>query len=484
MKNFYTCLCCNETKFKMSISSFKVILLTLSISSMVLCVNIKVNTKNNSKFVPTKEWQKVEKGTSIPPGLHVRHNLQTGETEAKLLAEENEDELKEEKEKKGDMILHPEESVIDEEPKNEENKASIPLDELKSMLKSIKSDDNEFAEDISKERAEEIKKKFRSYSELKKELESLNLNVSTDSEIMKTLFEEFQEYKDSVASENLEQSKIEDILEILENIEYLIHHVDNAKVFADMNGMSFIISPCLNVSDTKIKVEALKILGAAVQSNPKVQLKALENDFVQRLLHLFTTNSKVEVKSRCMFALGALVRGFPVAQRALVNHGGLEIFGKSLINDPIQIQMRVMTLISDLAVERRNLQEIEDREKRHRRKIEYSSTRFDEKLLSQNYCESLVDLAIRTTKSDVDIDEDFYKTVYQNIIMVSPICQSKIVERRDELLPQVEEMLATHQNFHEPESSSDSELSLLDIIQMLKHILTDILRETNDHDEL
>ncbi len=43
---------------------------------------------NNDVFVPTKEWQRVKEGQSIPPGLHVRMDLQTGLKEAKLLDED------------------------------------------------------------------------------------------------------------------------------------------------------------------------------------------------------------------------------------------------------------------------------------------------------------------------------------------------------------------------------------------------------------
>ena len=35
-------------------------------------------------FIPTYEWQDVEEGQPIPPGLYVRMNLQTGKTEARL----------------------------------------------------------------------------------------------------------------------------------------------------------------------------------------------------------------------------------------------------------------------------------------------------------------------------------------------------------------------------------------------------------------
>jgi nucleotide exchange factor SIL1 len=38
--------------------------------------------------VPTNEWQEVGEHQTIPKGLHIRLNLQTGKKEAKLLDEE------------------------------------------------------------------------------------------------------------------------------------------------------------------------------------------------------------------------------------------------------------------------------------------------------------------------------------------------------------------------------------------------------------
>ena len=40
-------------------------------------------------FIPTHEWQDVEEGQPIPPGLYVRMNLQTGKTEARLECKES-----------------------------------------------------------------------------------------------------------------------------------------------------------------------------------------------------------------------------------------------------------------------------------------------------------------------------------------------------------------------------------------------------------
>uniref|UniRef100_A0A023FXJ8 Putative nucleotide exchange factor sil1 n=1 Tax=Amblyomma parvum TaxID=251391 RepID=A0A023FXJ8_AMBPA len=39
------------------------------------------------EFQPTDEWKQVQPGEAIPAGLHVRMNLATGQTEAKLVDE-------------------------------------------------------------------------------------------------------------------------------------------------------------------------------------------------------------------------------------------------------------------------------------------------------------------------------------------------------------------------------------------------------------
>jgi nucleotide exchange factor SIL1 len=37
------------------------------------------------EFVPTGEWQEVAEGQAVPGGLHIRSNLATGRTEARLV---------------------------------------------------------------------------------------------------------------------------------------------------------------------------------------------------------------------------------------------------------------------------------------------------------------------------------------------------------------------------------------------------------------
>lgn len=242
--------------------------------------------------------------------------------------------------------------------------------------------------------------------------------------------------------------------------------------------MTKMISPSLNSTNFEIKAEALKLLGAAAQSNPKVQLKALENDFVQKILHMLSINNKIEVKSRCLFALGALVRHFPAAQKTLVNNGGFEIFGKILADGPSAIQVRVMNLINDLAIERQNLKEIQDEQLRLKRALEYDVTDFEEKLRKQKYCQNLVDLASRSLELSIEID-DFHEIVYESLVTLGSICKYELVNQNN-LLPLIDKKLIMYRD--SPKINEDGEnlsLHLLELVEKIKKIIS-----SSNHDEL
>lgn len=242
--------------------------------------------------------------------------------------------------------------------------------------------------------------------------------------------------------------------------------------------MAKIISPCLNSTYIEIKLEALRLLGAAVQSNPKVQLKALESDFVQKLLHPIAVNSKTEIRARCLFALGALVRNFPASQKAFIDHGGLELFGKILDDGPTQIQVRVMNIVNDLNAERRLLKEIVDKEQRDKITKEYDATDFDRKLLSQ-YCRHLGSLLAKSAKGS-RVDE-FLEVLYESVIEVAFTCKKEFLTRSEEILPVVETMLEIYRS-DEKESSDDEKASNAHLAHLLEKLRRIVL--VSNHDEL
>ncbi|CAG5108119.1 Similar to Sil1: Nucleotide exchange factor Sil1 (Drosophila melanogaster) [Cotesia congregata] len=383
--------------------------------------------KNESKFIATNEWQTVKKGQPIPSGLHIRYNFETKVTEAKLMDKDDND-----NKSPSSLTIHPEALVNDEDDilvhNNEQHsKLKLSLEELKTRLKKIKTDAN----NNMNQAEDNTEKKYRSYEELKDELKSIDMNITTDSEIMIDLFQRFKIYDHSLTSGSLQSTEIEDILQIFNDLEYLLHQIDIAQLFADMEGMSKIISPCLNTTNDDLKIEALRVLGTAVQLNPKVQQKALNNDLVQKLLHLLSVNNKPLVRSRCLFALGALIRQFPSAQKAFIDHGGLEIFGKILKNDFLQTQFRAIKLITDLAIERELINKTEDEGLRLRKVQEYKKTNFEQKLILHNYCKYLSSIVQNNfIQDDISLDSsmemnEFLQVVLENMIVLCPVCKDE-----------------------------------------------------------
>jgi len=73
--------------------------------------------------------------------------------------------------------------------------------------------------------SERVWKNFRSYETLKKEFEALNLTVKTDLELLNELLNRFKSGGDD-----------QTLLNILTDLEYLVHQFDNAQQFAQMGG--------------------------------------------------------------------------------------------------------------------------------------------------------------------------------------------------------------------------------------------------------
>lgn len=452
--------------------------------------------KNETTFVPTREWQTVKKGTPIPAGLHVRHNFETGITEAKLMdPDEGEEENSTENSNRfnttsvalqlNNVLEKPDsEAPVTVKKKPESNHYS--LQELSAQLKKIKEDVGAASELTEEAQNARVKQQFRDYETIKKELKAMEINITTDSEMLNAYFKKFQPYKNGVIMNTLSVSQIEKVLEILYNLEFLLHSMDNAKVFTDMQGMTKIISPCLNGTNNVIKTEALRLLGVAVQSNPRVQLKALENDFVQKILHILSTSNKLKVKSRCLFALSALIRQFPAAQKVWLDHGGLEIFGKILVADQLLVQLKVMKLINDLIIERQNLQEITDVEQREQMMRAYAVANIEQKMLLHDYCNHLSNVMIKSyndaVNNNLETDSyDFLEVVTESMIGASPTCTSANRSKKKILLSSIKHLLQFYKSRPTSEDEDENELleNLLSLIGKLQTVVSDI-----PHDEL
>lgn len=65
------------------------------------------------------------------------------------------------------------------------------------------------------QREDEVKQKFRSYDELKKDFESMNMDIKTDAEIIEELFSQLKH----------PDTQRDNMLTILTDLEYYLHQV-------------------------------------------------------------------------------------------------------------------------------------------------------------------------------------------------------------------------------------------------------------------
>ncbi|XP_071441826.1 nucleotide exchange factor SIL1 [Hetaerina americana] len=346
--------------------------------------NINSDDENaeNIPFIPTKEWQKVRKGQAIPAGIHSRLNLQTGVVEAKLLDEnDNKDTALSSVSK--DVNLNSDDDV--KHPDDEPSQAM-----LREMLKKI----TEIDEEGSLTMEEDTKKKFRSYEEIKKEFENLKMSIKTDSEIISELRERYK-----VASQAKE------IVNILTDLDYLLHQTDNAVNFAQDGGLSSVVLPAINSSHTEVTVAALRLLGSASQSNPKVQIAALEAGAVECVLRLV---NKPELSASALHALSCVIRRFPLAQKTFVKYGGpaimANLFDESYkmgsnsgedLNLRWRARIKAVTLLHDLILEHQQAE--------GEASAQYIQVGLMEKIISHNWCKLFPSLL--TVEDDHDAAE-------------------------------------------------------------------------------
>ena len=110
--------------------------------------------------------------------------------------------------------------------------------------------------------------------EMQDALEQMKLNK--DVELIKNLMANYQ------------NSSNEGKINILEDLDYLLHQIDNAQDFVSLGGMNQIILPSLkSIADTEeIVAKGAILLGSAAQANVKVQNAIIKTEIPNLVLEL------------------------------------------------------------------------------------------------------------------------------------------------------------------------------------------------------
>ncbi|XP_055350655.1 nucleotide exchange factor SIL1-like, partial [Paramacrobiotus metropolitanus] len=351
---------------------------------------------SSEPFIATREWQPIRESQSIPAGLHVRLDLASGQRHAKLMdpAEPAAHEV---------AAFSAEERLYLGAQKDDTSSRTLLRDELQRTLEGInKQLDAEDTQGKEGEDAERVKKQFRSMEELKKEFAEMNLAIKTDREILKELVQQL-----TVMQRDREAAEKDKLINVLQDVEYLVHQVDNARDFVDMKGLR-ILKPFLLMTEHEplIRAESAHILGSAAQSNAKVQIAVLEEGLLEILLKGIHSLSHAEKLSapgeqtlaRFLYAVSALVRHFPLAQKRFVAANGVAELVHVMRNsrETPKLQRKVMAFFNDLLMERMNAglpdatKQSDDLQRERAR--QYGEIPLESRLASSGWCESLVDV--------------------------------------------------------------------------------------------
>ncbi|XP_068153038.1 nucleotide exchange factor Sil1 [Drosophila tropicalis] len=275
------------------------------------------------EFIATNEWQIIAKGQSIPKGLHVRINLQTGLKEAKLI-DKNE----------GGTSLQ--EKKVENEPLGLDYKPDV----IEESLRKVK---------------EQKQQGKQNYAELKKAYNEFQKNFRTDGELIVELLKQYRNF-----SKTPIESELKLKMDTLENLEYLLHQIDNALVFIDNAGLDDVLLPIVvNETNVPLRISAMRVLGSLTSNNPKAQIKVFEKNFGSHLAQILTSSTNSGELSAALHAFGSLLRKFPLAQQRILSTSGTQALIRVLRCSQIELRTKakVITIISDLVQEKRSVLE-------------------------------------------------------------------------------------------------------------------------------
>ncbi|KAK3777871.1 hypothetical protein RRG08_038117 [Elysia crispata] len=404
---------------------------------------------SKEEFKATDEWQDVKEGQKIPPGLHVQMDFHTGKKQAKRMEKSGKPTIK--RWDAGNNI-----GFINTE------KPRYTREQLKAALKDFKYQDVTTEEG---ERNKEIKEKFRSYDELKKALKDIKLAVKTESDIVKELTNKLNE-----SSKDQDQLKT-----ILVDLEYYLHQIDNAQLFCDLGGMKSMIK-LMNSTAEEIRETACHTLGAAMQSNAKVQVTAMESGVLHHLVRGLVIEPSKIVRKRMLFALSTLLRQFPFAQKKFLEEGGLtalaSLFKKT---DDKNIQIKIVTLLTDLLSESDANMDVlsSGSPAQTERSKQYQSIKLREAMISTGWCRLMPTLL---QGSQEETEHDSVEKVVQAMSALAEACSTQFSTTR----PTLQALLRKYSELAKEEQAASvtgSDDFFSSIYSSLQHLVNQIHRD-------
>lgn len=241
--------------------------------------------------------------------------------------------------------------------------------------------------DIIEESVRKVKE-HRNYADLRKAYKDFQKNFRTDGEVIVQIVDQYRNFSKSPL-----ESELKAKLKALENLEYLLHQIDNALVFIERGGLDDVLLPIVvNETNTDMRISAMRVLGALAGNNPKAQIKVFERNFGSYLAQILMTSTNSAEISSALHAFGTLLRKFPLAQQRVLSTSGTHALIGVLRRDDVELRnkAKVVTLISDLVLEKKSaIESNSDTQENPSSLAQYVLLDYESWLQTNGYCTSL-----------------------------------------------------------------------------------------------
>uniref|UniRef100_A0A0K8VG25 Nucleotide exchange factor SIL1 n=1 Tax=Bactrocera latifrons TaxID=174628 RepID=A0A0K8VG25_BACLA len=416
---------------------------------LLLVIQFAISGANdkNKTFLATTNWQEIEEGQILPSGVHVRVNLQTGRKEAKLLNSKEVD-----GNNKNLALVNVEQKIYKASAKGSQAKNRAKSSKtLSEALKNLPKDSLDIT--YSPKKLEQIKRDSKTYNELKESFKKLQKEFRSDGELITKLIDEYK----NLSKENEElpttlNTKINTQLRILEDLDYLVHQIDNALWFIDKGGLDKIILPLVvNETNINLRTKAVRVLGALTLNNPKAQIKVFEKNIGGYLAQILISSEHSEELSSALYAFGSLLRKFPLALQRILSTSGTQALVAVLAKKcELKVKAKSITLISDILVEKRLvLSKYADLDS-PLAAAQYADLNLQEWLHLSGFCEtvdSLVSSQLYELLDQPDLTE-YFVIGLENAVEICESVWSKSVQLRHTLLTIKNRYMHTKEEYH------------------------------------
>ena len=316
------------------------------------------------QFVPSQHWQEVTDDHAVPPGLDIRFDLEAGKKFAKL--PDGVASLDELPTSTGPTMNAPNvdeaEKIPVVEPSivwgtdldvQEDDDPPVPdvsnlTDSLKQLLLDLPEPEPELVDGIrnklSEEQMEEIYRRVwrKRQQEIRDAFKATRDDITLIKSLLGTLVRGRPDQRETTIAAGLEVSSIDDQIQALIDLEYIVSDIDQAGDFFHLGGLQ-VIGDALSFGDADaagddqvvdketlsqyydVRAKSAWVLGTAVKNQFKLQAAIADSMVVKDVLDLVVSAQEqgfVRAASKGLYCLGSILRHNPPAQEQFVALNG------------------------------------------------------------------------------------------------------------------------------------------------------------------